>query len=206
MYRATPTSPKLFESDLVDLFSRVPWYIVPIIYVPAISFWLYSGFSHGASLGALMLQMVIGYFIWTLLEYWLHRKLFHWIPEAWWGERLHFILHGVHHDWFKDHLRLVMPPAGSIAIGVVVWATTVATGYALQPVLDSTWTFGVFAGIMSGYLAYDMIHYYVHHGRPRTALMKALRSHHSKHHHNPEYAERKFGVSTTLWDHVFGTY
>ncbi len=207
MYRATEESPRMFASDLVDFFSRVPWFVVPIIYVPAIAGWIGWGmWVAGASPAAIALQVAIGWFIWTLLEYWLHRTLFHWTPPTSWGPRFHFILHGVHHDWYKDRLRLVMPPAASLAIGVVVWSATLLAGRLLSFALDPSWTYGVFAGIMCGYLAYDMIHYYVHHGRPRSAVMKALRSHHAKHHHNPRYADKKFGVSTTLWDHVFGTY
>lgn len=207
MLRATEESPRMFESDLVDFFSRVPWIAVPAIYVPAILFWASWGVTaHGVSIPAVVAQMAAGWFVWTLLEYWLHRTLFHWTPPTSWGERFHFILHGVHHQWYRDRFRLVMPPAASIAIGVVVWGGVLAAGALLSPVVAPTWTWGAFAGIMCGYLAYDMIHYYVHHGKPTTAMMKALRSHHAKHHHNAEYAEKKFGVSTTLWDHVFGTY
>ena len=206
MFGATESSPRMFESDLIDFFSRVPWFAVPIIYVPAIGFWAYQGFARGVSLPMIGAQLVAGWFVWSLLEYWLHRTLFHWTPATSWGPRFHFILHGVHHDWFKDHLRLVMPPAASIGIGVVVWAATWGLAQLAAPFVDPSWSWAVFGGIMFGYLAYDMIHYYVHHGKPRTAMMKALRSHHSKHHHNPAYKDRKFGVSTTLWDHVFGTY
>ena len=204
--RATPESPRMFESDLVDFFSRVPWFAVPAIYVPAIALWAWMGASAGVSAAMIAGQMLFGWFVWTLLEYWLHRTLFHWTPPTSWGPRFHFILHGVHHDWYKDRFRLVMPPPASIAIGVVVWAAVFALGQLLSPVLAPSWTWATFAGIMLGYLVYDMVHYYVHHGRPRTAMMKALRSHHAKHHHNPAYAEKKFGVSTTVWDHVFGTY
>jgi sterol desaturase/sphingolipid hydroxylase (fatty acid hydroxylase superfamily) len=155
---------------------------------------------------ALAGQFAIGWFIWTLLEYWLHRTMFHWTPKFSWGERFHFILHGVHHTWFQDRFRLVMPPAASMAIGVVVWALMLGFAAALAFAFDPSWTWAVFAGVMFGYLCYDMVHYYVHHGRPTVGWLKALRAHHAKHHHNPTYAERKFGVSTTIWDHVFGTY
>ena len=206
MLRATEQSPRMFESDLIDFFSRVPWFAVPAIYVPAIALWIYWGSVAGAGVAALVGQFLIGWFIWTLLEYWLHRTLFHWTPDAWWGARFHFILHGVHHDWYNDRFRLVMPPAASIAIGVVVWGSVWGIGALSSSALHPSWTWAVFAGIMFGYLCYDMIHYYVHHGKPQVAWLKALRAHHAKHHHNPQYADRKFGVSTTVWDHVFGTY
>jgi dihydroceramide fatty acyl 2-hydroxylase len=197
----------MFENEFVDLFSRVPWFSVPIVYVPAIVGWIGWAAWAGASAPAILLQFAVGWFVWTLMEYWLHRTVFHWTPNFAWGERFHFILHGVHHRWYKDHLRLVMPPAASMAIGVVVWSSLYglaagSAGFGFDPV----WARAVFAGIMWGYLVYDMTHYYVHHGSPTTAMMKALRSHHAKHHHNEAFKDKKFGVSTTLWDHVFRTY
>ncbi len=207
LYRATPTSPRMFDSEFVDLFSRVPWFAVPVVYLPAISGWLTWGALEGTSAVRLALQFAVGWFVWTLVEYWLHRTVFHWTPQFFWGERFHFILHGVHHKWYQDHLRLVMPPAASVAIGVVVWGTLLLLGSIGGAAgLDPAWTKGVFAGIMWGYLVYDLTHYYVHHGNPQLAMLKALRSHHAKHHHNAAFKDKKFGVSTTLWDHVFRTY
>ena len=151
-------------------------------------------------------QFVGGYLVWTLLEYWLHRTLFHWVPRASWGEQFHFFLHGVHHQWFQDKYRLVMPPAASIAVAVVVNVILFAMAAGLSPWVNPTWVWGLFAGIAFGYMVYDLTHYYIHHMKPRTWIGRALRAHHNKHHHNPKYKDLKFGVSTTLWDHVFGTY
>ena len=68
---------------------------------------------------------------------------------------------------------------------------------------ESSTTSG-FAGHVAGYLTYDLCHYYLHHGRPKAKWLIRLRAHHMNHHHNKE--GRKYGVSTTLWDHVFRTY
>ncbi len=200
-------SPRMFESDLVDAFSRVPYWIVPLVYVPVISASCYAAVAvEGLSVPGLALTFSLGWVAWTLMEYWLHRTLFHWVPPVSWGEQFHFLLHGVHHDWYRDRLRLVMPPAASLAVGAVVLAALSLVARMLAPLLDDRWVYGAFAGIVFGYLVYDMIHYYVHHGKPTTRVMLALRSHHSKHHHNPRFQEKKYGVSTTVWDHVFGTY
>lgn len=204
--RATPESPRMFESDFLDFFSRVPFWVVPLIYVPVVASYLLAGSQAGVSDAGLVGQFVAGYLVWTLLEYWLHRTLFHWIPAASWGERFHFFLHGVHHRWFQDKYRLVMPPAASIAVAVVVNAILFAIAAVTAPWLAPTWVWGLFAGIAFGYMVYDLTHYYIHHQKPRTFIGRALRSHHNKHHHNAKYKDLKFGVSTTLWDHVFGTY
>ena len=207
MLRASEESPRMFESDFVDFFSRVPWWVVPLVYVPMIAMsMMYAVVVDGLSPLALAPLWFAGWVVWSLMEYWLHRTLFHWIPSASWGEQFHFYLHGVHHRWFKDRFRLVMPPAASLGIAVVVVATLKGLGFALLPLVDDAWVFGLYAGIVFGYLVYDMVHYYIHHAKPKSKMMLALRSHHNKHHHNKKYKEKKFGVSMTVWDHVFGTY
>ena len=188
----------MFESDFVDYFSRTHWSTVPLLYVPAIAGLLYVGLGRGATLGSMALTAVLGFFAWTLTEYWLHRLVFHWIPAGRWGERFHFILHGVHHKWPRDRYRLVMPVAVSISL---FWLFL-----GLFSLLLGNHAFGFHVGFVAGYLFYDLSHYYMHHGHPTSRWMKELRKHHMVH-HSPNYAhEKKFGVSTTLWDHVFGTY
>ncbi|MEZ4240122.1 MAG: sterol desaturase family protein [Myxococcota bacterium] len=207
MLRASPESPRMFESDFIDFFSRIPAWVVPVMYVPLTVALLAHGFWNlGVSPLVLLAEFLAGWFVWTLMEYWLHRTLFHWVPAAPWGEKFHFYLHGVHHQWFRDKYRLVMPPAVSIGVAVVVYGVLWTLGALLSAWIAPAWIPGFFAGIVMGYMVYDCTHYYIHHMKPLTRVGLALRSHHNKHHHNAAYAEKKFGVSTTLWDHVFGTY
>jgi len=206
VFRATPDSPRMFESDVLDFFSRIPFWVVPLIYVPMVAAYLWWGSSAGVSAAWLVGQFAIGWVVWTLLEYWLHRTVFHWVPDTSWGEAFHFYLHGVHHTWFKDKLRLVMPPAASLLVAAVVNGVLYGLAAVLAPWLAPTWWMGVFAGIAFGYMVYDLTHYYIHHHKPLTWIGRSLRAHHNKHHHNPLYKDLKFGVSTTIWDHVFGTY
>ena len=188
----------MFESDFIDFFSRIPWWVVPTIYVPIIS-GLFGWGVVGAGVGAgLALALAAaGLFLWTLVEYLLHRHVFHWVPNTSWGARMHFLIHGVHHDWVDDKYRLVMPPAASLGLAAVFFSLWYL-------VLGPAWVFPFFAGHVLGYLWYDMCHYGVHHFRWRSATLKKVKAHHMNHHHNKE--GRKFGVSTTLWDHVFRTY
>lgn len=206
LYKATPESPRMFDSDFVDGFSRVPAWVVPAIYVPATSLVVAIGWMSGVSVIGLVAQFALGWLVWTLMEYWLHRTLFHWVPAASWGEAFHFYLHGVHHKWHLDKLRLVMPPAASIALGIVFFGATWAVAQFLSPFVAASWVWAYFAGKMFGYMVYDLGHYALHHFKPRSQTMKRLRRHHMAHHHNARFKELKFGVSTTLWDHVFRTY
>lgn len=195
--RASPESPRMFESDFIDFFSRVPALIVPVIFVPIIlALFGWGVIGAGAALLPALGAALAGFVVWTFAEYWLHRTLFHWVPPTSWGPRFHFLLHGVHHDWVNDKYRLVMPPAASLGLGVVFFA-------AFYALLGPVWVYPFFAGHVAGYLTYDMTHYYVHHFKPKSTVMKRLRAHHMNHHHNKE--ERKFGVSSTFWDHVFRT-
>jgi sterol desaturase/sphingolipid hydroxylase (fatty acid hydroxylase superfamily) len=187
----------MFESDFVDGFSRIPWYVVPILYLPVslgLLIWGVAGVGLPAlaALGA----FAAGWFAWTFSEYWFHRTVFHWVPGTAWGPRMHFILHGVHHEWHWDAFRLVMPPAVSLILLAIHWAL-------FQALLGPAWMFPVLGGYVFGYMVYDCTHYAIHHVKPRTRVGRRLRAHHMNHHHNDP--ERRFGVSNTLWDHVFRT-
>src|SRR5438046_3353878 len=112
-------SPPLFENRLLDYFSRIHPSVPAIIFVPVVlgGIWLGADRSYGAP--ALIGLFALGVLIWTLTEYWLHRLVFHWEPDHPIGSRLHFIIHGVHHDHPNDRLRLVMPPAVSIPLAAL---------------------------------------------------------------------------------------
>src|SRR3954468_12260097 len=103
-------SPRMFENPLLDALSRVHPVVPPIIFLPAIAITFLYGLDKIGT-GNALLALVIGYVAWTLAEYWIHRIVFHFEPEGGIGARLHWIMHGVHHDHPNDPLRLVMPPA-----------------------------------------------------------------------------------------------
>ncbi len=188
-------SPPMFSSPLLDRLTRVHPAVPLLIYLPAIGLLFARGAGSDGLLGALGL-LLGGYAVWTLTEYWLHRVVFHYEPRSPLGARLHWMLHGVHHDHPNDPLRLVMPPSASIPLALCFLAVFwLALGAGDAPAVG--------AGFLAGYLAYDMLHYHVHHHRPRTALGRALRELHMRHHFQDD--ERGFGVSAPYWDRVFGT-
>jgi dihydroceramide fatty acyl 2-hydroxylase len=139
----------------------------------------------------------VGYCVWTLFEYWLHRMVFHFEPEDGLGARLHWMIHGVHHDHPNDPLRLVMPPAASIPLAVIVVGT-------IFLVAGSVHAPAVAAGFLAGYLIYDEIHYALHHHTPSSRLGKRLRELHMRHHFQDD--DKGFGISAPYWDVVFRTH
>jgi dihydroceramide fatty acyl 2-hydroxylase len=188
-------SPPMFKSGLLDRFTRVHHLVPVVIFGPAIAILLALGVDRLGLLSSLA-YAVGGYLFWTLAEYWIHRVIFHFEPEQGVGARLHWMIHGVHHDHPNDPLRLVMPPAASIPLALVFYALFV---FALGG--DRAFAFG--AGFLAGYLFYDMIHYHLHHHTPRTRMGKWLRELHMRHHFQDD--ERGFGISAPYWDRVFGT-
>ncbi len=188
-------SPRMFESDFLDRFSRVHPAVPPILFVPVITILLVEGLVHGSG-WATPLWILGGYVFWTLTEYWLHRVVFHFEPEKGIGARVHWIIHGVHHDHPNDPMRLVMPPSVSIPLAVLfVWVFSLVLGS------PGFMPFG--AGFLGGYLYYDMLHYHMHHHRPTTEMGRRLRELHMRHHFQDH--ERGYGVSAPFWDRVFGT-
>ncbi len=197
--RASPDSPRMFESDWLDALSRTPWWTVPLIWLPGTAALMAMGLSAGVGPAEAALCWVLGWAVWTFTEYSLHRTVFHWIPATSWGPRFHFLVHGVHHEWDRDRYRLVMPPAVSLLLGGMF-----ALVFRLS--LGPAWGWPVSSGFLFGYMVYDIIHYSTHHLKLKNPVFQRLKKHHLLHHHSPAHMDRKFGVSTTFWDHVFGTW
>src|SRR3954463_7157316 len=102
-------SPPMFKSGLLDKFTRVHHVVPVVIFLPAIVLLFATGVGRLGLLPAIG-YAICGYLLWTLAEYWIHRGIFHFEPEEGLGARLHWMVHGVHHDHPNDPLRLVMAP------------------------------------------------------------------------------------------------
>jgi len=190
-------SPRIFESDLLDKLSRVHHLTPVIVYVPiALALLAYSLTIYGV--GAIVLALLIGYTLWTLTEYFGHRFLFHTVFPLPFGigPRFQFLIHGVHHIYPSDPLRLVMPPLLSTPIMLI------ALGVA-RLLFGSSFCWPVLAGFMGGYVIYDCVHYWTHHGQPTSQLGLFVRRLHMLHHFRD--AGKGFGVHAFWWDYVFGT-
>jgi sterol desaturase/sphingolipid hydroxylase (fatty acid hydroxylase superfamily) len=134
----------------------------------------------------------------TLLEYSLHRFVLHRPVGVARASRIAaFLQHGYHHVYPNDEGRLVLPPMVTIPFALLV----VAAYALLLPVGAAA---AAFAGTATGYVAYDSMHWWLHHGRAKSRVGRWLKRYHLLHHHHHEAG--RFGVSTPLWDFVFGTY
>ena len=105
-------SVRLFKNGFLELFTKVHFSIPLFTYLPVIGYFIYlSALQPEISWVMISLLFFGGVFAWTFAEYFLHRYVFHYHPTSDWGQRIHFLMHGVHHDYPNDSKRLVMPPS-----------------------------------------------------------------------------------------------
>jgi 4-hydroxysphinganine ceramide fatty acyl 2-hydroxylase len=189
-------SVRMFKSDFMEFCSHVHPTVPLVLYLPVIGWMLYAAFFRcHLSILAVAGLFALGVLSWTLLEYIIHRYVFHYEPTSRWGGRLHFIVHGVHHDYPNDSRRLVMPPSVSIPLAILFWV--------LFAVIFGRFAPAISAGFGFGYVCYDSIHYATHHFAMKRGIGLWLKQYHLRHHYKDDHAG--YGVSSPLWDYVFRT-
>jgi sterol desaturase/sphingolipid hydroxylase (fatty acid hydroxylase superfamily) len=195
---------RLFKSDFLEFFTHIHPAVVAGIWAPVALYFLARAIvrrSRSVSPLYIVLAFLVGVFVWTLVEYLLHRFVFHFRPRKAWQERLSFLFHGVHHAQPRSKTRLVMPPAVSIPLALAFYGLyTLVVGTVLGA---PHWVAPLFSGFVTGYLGYDMFHYAMHHLPMRRGAWHWLRRNHMYHH--AQTPNLRFGVSSPLWDIVFGT-
>lgn len=189
-------SGRLFDNPLLEKLTRTRT-AVPISMFFMISggllFWGYS--KEFIGILTLAETFLLGWLAFTLIEYIVHRYVFHMETNTKRKEDIQYKVHGIHHDYPKDKERLAMPPLLSLPISLVL--------FFLFKVAMGTIVFGFLPGFLVGYALYLFVHYAVHAYQPPKNFLKALWVNHGIHHYKDH--ERAFGVSTPLWDYVFRT-
>ena len=189
----SPESIRLFDQGWMEALSKVHYSVPLFIFVPVIAYSSYLAISSSLGIFDFLAWGMLGLLAWTITEYVMHRFIFHYHPSSEWGKKLHFIFHGIHHDYPCDRLRLVLPPSVSIPL---------ATGFFFlwRAFIPAPGLYAFFAAFILGYLIYDMFHYAIHHLEVKGKLWNTLKTHHLKHHYvDPD---KGFGVSSPLWDYI----
>ncbi|XP_015258095.1 PREDICTED: fatty acid 2-hydroxylase isoform X1 [Cyprinodon variegatus] len=206
---------RLFGNPFMEAATKTSWYWVPVVWLPIVFYlcWhCYTTLAQGTTRLELSSEFsipihkymfpflfLLGWSLWTFIEYCIHRFVFHMKPPAhnYYLITLHFLLHGQHHKSPFDGSRLVFPPGlASIVVGMFYMT--------LCKMLPQTLGVSVFVGGLCGYVVYDMIHYYLHYGSPKKgSYLYGLKAYHVKHHF--EHQRSGFGITTTFWDHPFNT-
>ncbi|KAF8945492.1 fatty acid alpha-hydroxylase, partial [Haplosporangium gracile] len=187
-------SARLFSSDFLEIFTRTPWYMVPILWLPVIAFNVYRGLQQGLTAENTSALFVAGMFVWTLAEYMIHRFLFHLddlLPESNYSNVGHFLLHGIHHYLPMDRLRLVMPPVLAITLAIPI-------NYLMHSLMPLAQGYVMMAGLLFGYVLYDMTHYYLHHAKVFKIHFKEMKTYHLAHHY--KNFEGGYGITSKIWD------
>ncbi|EFN56100.1 hypothetical protein CHLNCDRAFT_144683 [Chlorella variabilis] len=189
--------PVMFANPVVERLTCTQWYVVPLLWLPVAAAFMWRGVATGGlSLGLLPASFVAGVLIWQLMEYSIHRFLFHFDPKTPRGIEWHFMLHGHHHKYPMDFDRLVFPP-GIAALVIAVFYVL------LHQLLPVSWACSLLGGGVAGYVLYDTTHWALHSGRADWLVGHVLKSSHMDHHYVDETVG--YGISSTLYDHVFST-
>lgn len=187
---------RLFKNPFLEMLTKTHPLVIWGMYIPILSYIIYLGATkYGFGTTRIILTFLGGAFFWTLFEYVAHRFLFHLVSDKPSMQKFAYILHGNHHHYPRDKQRLFMPPVPSLILSSIIFGTTYL-------IIGST-AFMFFPGFMIGYLMYGTMHYAIHAWNPPFKWMKPLWRNHHLHHYKNEH--NGFGVSTTIWDHVFGT-
>jgi sterol desaturase/sphingolipid hydroxylase (fatty acid hydroxylase superfamily) len=188
---------RLFENDFLERLTHVHPIVPLLVWAPVVAWLLWRALAvHDLPPLPVLGIGVLGILTWTLTEYCLHRFVFHYPARSRLGKRFVYLFHGNHHDDPRDKTRLVMPPAGALPIMAVLFLL-------FGLVVPAPWIEPFTAFFIVGYLVYDYIHYATHHFRMTGPVGKYLRRYHLKHHYSGEVG--RYGVSSPLWDIVFGT-
>ena len=187
---------RIFKNQYLEMLTKTHPFVIWGMYIPVIFFLLYYSFTReDFTWSYIVLLFFAGIFSWTLFEYLMHRFVFHYVAHSPGAQRLIYIIHANHHEYPRDKERLFMPPAPSLIMACIV--------FTLQYLIMGNNVFMFFPGFLLGYLIYGTMHYAIHAWNPPFKWMKPLWRNHHLHHYKEQ--EKGFGVSTTIWDRVFGT-
>lgn len=189
-------SKQLFQNPILEKLSRTH-IAVPLtvftLYAAALLYW--SVRNNLLSPLITVLLFVAGMLFFTWVEYNIHRYVFHMGTKTPMREKIQYVIHGVHHEYPKDKERLAMPPLLSITIGTILL-------FLFRLVLGD-FVFAFLPGFLVGYALYLAVHYSVHACAPPKNFLRYWWINHSMHHYKDGAVD--FGVSSPLWDFVYGT-
>ena len=188
-------SAQIFSNPVLERISRTHILVPIMLFLAISSVSLYFGLATTIPLWLGFAVLFIGTFVFTFVEYLMHKHFFHMEPDTPIKDKLQYGIHGVHHDYPRDKDRLAMPPFVSAAYAAIL--------YLLFTLLMGDFALYFLPGFLLGYSGYLGVHYVVHVYNPPKNFLKVLWVNHAIHHYkNPDSA---FGVSSPLWDYLLGT-
>ena len=187
---------QLFSNPVLERMTRTPFaFPVTFFYLLATAVIIYYTENYYRTLPVLIVFFFSGMLAFTLIEYLMHRFVYHFPAKNQKQKDIQYSIHGVHHEYPRDKDRLVMPPIISMTLAIAFF-------------FFFNFIFGdnglpFFAGFSAGYSSYLVIHYAVHKWRPPKNFLRYWWKHHSLHHYHS--VDAAFSVSFPLWDVLFRT-
>jgi sterol desaturase/sphingolipid hydroxylase (fatty acid hydroxylase superfamily) len=186
---------KMFKSPILEILTKTTPLITILIYGSVMFILLViSPLRRELSLLKSIGIYLSGIFFWSFFEYVMHRFIFHFITDSQAVKRMHYLIHGVHHEYPKDEHRIFMPPVPGLIILCILF-------FFFYMILNK-YVYLFLPGMINGYLIYSFLHYSIHKFRS-PKLLKGLWKYHYLHHY--KYQDKAYGVSSSLWDYIFGT-
>lgn len=187
---------QLFKNPILEKLTRTHISIpITVLSGAAAGLIAYALYHNLVSAYSIILFFLIGFFLFTLTEYLMHRYLYHIEPKTESRKKFQYTIHGIHHDYPNDKERLAMPPIVSVVLATIL--------FLLFYLILGKYAYGFAPGFFFGYSTYLFVHYSVHAFTPPKNFLRQLWVHHSIHHY--KQPERAFGVSSPFWDFIFGT-
>jgi sterol desaturase/sphingolipid hydroxylase (fatty acid hydroxylase superfamily) len=192
---------RLFKNQYLEYLTKTHPLVIWGMYLPIVGLMLYfSTYKLVFTVLQTSLIFLAGILFWSLFEYTIHRFVFHFFAKSERAKKIVYLIHGNHHEYPRDKERLFMPAVPSLLISSTIFFLMYGFAYLFN---ITSGVFAFFPGFLIGYLVYGSMHYAIHAWNPPFRWMKPLwRNHHLHHYKNVELG---FGVSSTLWDHIFGT-
>ena len=186
----------IFQSRFVEFFTKTHPYVAISMFIIIGITMSYYAYSNSILSGTQLLYLFpIGLLSFTLVEYFVHRYVFHMEITTKIKEKIQYGAHGVHHEFPNDRARIVMPPLLSLPLASIL--------FFIAFFVAGKWAFAFMAGFFTGYGLYLFVHYIVHAWKMPKNALKTLWIYHNIHHFQDE--EVAFGVTSHLWDRVFRT-
>lgn len=191
-----PGAGRIFKNPALEALTKTH------IAIPLSLFWTAGILTLWYSIGRLGIHWATavvfflgGVVLFTLVEYVMHRYLYHIPAESEKRKRFQYVIHGVHHDHPRDKSRLAMPPLLSIVLAVLfISLFRLIMG-------PNGYSFG--GGFLFGYSSYLLAHYAIHIFKQPKNVLGIIWKHHNLHHYVGD--DGAFGVSSPFWDYIFGT-
>ena len=187
---------RMFDNPLLETFSKVHPATPFVFYIPVVTAVTWYALTNAITTPLMVaLFFPLGWVTWQLMEYFIHKIVFHFegnAPVISWVRDTH----SYHHKYPDDDGRLVMPLGASIPLAAAI------AGLLWIPHLPSAMV-PFWVGIVCGYMWYDFMHWSTHFRKPLTEWGRRLRSHHMAHHFAD--TEMNYGISHKWIDRVLGT-